>query len=359
MSLHNHKLLLDEPVIALNRRIAREIGPEGALVLQQMHFRCVAGTSDGAGQWLVLEREGRRWVTWNAQGRKYDLPLGKSGSAGSDAAFRRVIDQLVREGLVLVQQIQKSCWNRSNFYSIDYDSFHKRFRDTEPSILSPRSEDFNDSTGGVSDPSNPPAPSGLDNNKTIKPKQRVDDDATSSIRPLLALFVSRKKGDDIALDRKKLAVVERLCEKHEIDATKLQEIVNSEQPVYAGQLLAAVQSAVNAQVEASRRQQLHAIDAATQASRNAQTTLARGREEHAQQILDAADAAQIEALWKYAQRAAPSFLRDRIENCIRTRQLGTPPFRRSVAEVTIDFFHRGAATDASQRDTGRVTVDAP
>lgn len=337
MIRYDHKLLLDEPVIALNRRIARELGPEAALVLQQLHFRTVAGNSDSSGHWLVVEREARRWVTWSVEGRSYDIPLGKPGKSGGDAAFRRVIEQLERDGLILVKQIQKSAWNRSNFYSIDYDAFSERFHSVESPVSPLRTEDFNESISTLSKRSKPTLNPTLVRKEVEKEAERVHDSADASLWSILDQFVSRKPGDDVALDRKKLVAAERLCKLHNIGVAELAGIVDLSQSLYAGQLLAAIQAAIDTKENTARQQKSEATAAMIEQDQLTIRQSILAREEQAQALLRAADAAQLEALAAYVQETSPPFLRRRVAECVISRQLGAPPCRVSVVEAVIGF----------------------
>lgn len=343
MSRYDHKLLLDEPVIALNRRVARELGPEAALVLQQLHFRTVAGTSDSSGHWLVVEREARRWVTWSVEGRSYDIPLGKPGKSGGDAAFRRVIEQLERDGLILVKQIQKSAWNRSNFYSIDYDAFSERFHSVESPVSPLRTEDFNESISTLSKRSKPTLKPALVRKEVEKEAERVHDSADASLWSILDQFVSRKPGDDVALDRKKLVAAERLCKLHNIGVAELAGIVDLSQSLYAGQLLAAIQVSINTKEKAAQQQKSEATAASNEHDQRAVRQVILAREKQAQTMLDTADAAQLEALSAYAQETSPPVLRQRVAECVISRQLGAPPCRVSVVKAVLGFVSRANA----------------
>lgn len=101
------KLLINEPPLQVLPSLATAIGLQEAIVLQQVHY------------WLGSsrnEQEGRKWVyntyeQWSAQ-----FPFWTS------EAIRKIFKSLRTKGLIVVMQAAPSAWNKTNFYSIDYDA---------------------------------------------------------------------------------------------------------------------------------------------------------------------------------------------------------------------------------------------
>jgi hypothetical protein len=111
--------LIDEPIIALSPTLARQFGLEGATFLQQTHFRTLAAGNDRLGRFRTLEHCGAIWVSWTSEALLVDIPLGGAGST-----HKRVISELKQAGVLRVEQLAKSEWNRSNFFRIDYDALN-------------------------------------------------------------------------------------------------------------------------------------------------------------------------------------------------------------------------------------------
>lgn len=86
--------------------LAAQIGLNEAIVLQQLHY------------WLKKSRnehDGRKWVyntlgEWQAQ-----FPFW------SEDVLQRTMKSLVKQGVAIVHKFNKENWDRTNWYSIDYD----------------------------------------------------------------------------------------------------------------------------------------------------------------------------------------------------------------------------------------------
>jgi hypothetical protein len=109
------RLLLDEPPIPISRTLAAILGLEEATILQQVHFRCICAQTDRDGRWAVQQHGGYSWVSWSPEGLLEDVPLGNSL-----APHRSALANLRTLGVIAVQQLGKSRWNRANLYRIDH-----------------------------------------------------------------------------------------------------------------------------------------------------------------------------------------------------------------------------------------------
>jgi hypothetical protein len=100
------KLLIDEEPLIVIPSLAAQIGLNEALVLQQLHY------------WLKRskhEHDERKWVyntlgEWQAQ-----FPFW------SEDVLHRTMKSLVKQGLVVVHKFNKANWDRTNWYSINYE----------------------------------------------------------------------------------------------------------------------------------------------------------------------------------------------------------------------------------------------
>lgn len=100
------KLLIDEEPLVVIPSLAAQIGLNEALVLQQLHY------------WLKKskhEHDGRKWV-YNTLGEwQTQFPFW------SEDVLQRTMKSLVGQGLAVVHKFSKSNWDRTNWYSIDYE----------------------------------------------------------------------------------------------------------------------------------------------------------------------------------------------------------------------------------------------
>ena len=104
------KLLIEEEPLQVLPSLALEVGLDCAIFLQQLHY------------WLRKSRnehDGERWVyntltEWQAQ-----FPFW------SPRTIQRIADQLTKRGLIKVRKLNKQNWDRTNWYTINYDAVNK------------------------------------------------------------------------------------------------------------------------------------------------------------------------------------------------------------------------------------------
>ena len=105
----NHsRLLLDEPPLVVQRTLARLIGLNEALVLQQIHYWCqVEGQEKEDGQVYV---------------NKSVDDINACFDFWSESTVKRSVTGLVAR-LWLIK-IKSKSWNRTNYYRVDYSQLN-------------------------------------------------------------------------------------------------------------------------------------------------------------------------------------------------------------------------------------------
>ena len=100
------RLLIDEPPLQVLPSLAVAIGLNEALVLQQFHY------------WLQRsqhEHDGRKWIYNTFEVWQQQFPFW------SVRTIKTVIGNLEKTGLVLTGNYNAHSWDRTKWYSIDYD----------------------------------------------------------------------------------------------------------------------------------------------------------------------------------------------------------------------------------------------
>ena len=101
------KLLINEPPLQVLPTLARLIGLNEALFLQQLHY------------WLGRsrhERDGRRWTYGTYNDWLPQFPFW------SLSTIKRTVRNLEKRRLVISEQFEKRDWIRKKWYTIDYDT---------------------------------------------------------------------------------------------------------------------------------------------------------------------------------------------------------------------------------------------
>jgi hypothetical protein len=109
-SVESTKLLIPGGQIPLNPALAMVIGFKEAIVLQQFHY------------WSANSRHrycGRRWFYNTLAEWQYQFPFWNSKTVS------RTIKSLKAQGLIKIEQLNKPRFDRTNWYSINYDEFDK------------------------------------------------------------------------------------------------------------------------------------------------------------------------------------------------------------------------------------------
>lgn len=104
--MRRNTALIDEPPLLVMPSLAKAIGLEGAVFLQQLHYWL--GTSKH-------EYAGERWIYNSAEQWLEQLPFLSLRS------FRRMVNQLRRDGLIRTSDhLNGDHWNHTLWYTIDY-----------------------------------------------------------------------------------------------------------------------------------------------------------------------------------------------------------------------------------------------
>lgn len=100
------KLLINEPPLQVLPSLARAIGLNEAIVLQQLHY------------WMAhakTQHEGRKWVYKTYEEWQTCFPFW------SIRTIKSIFSGLKNSGLVCVRALSDDKWNRVNFYSVNYE----------------------------------------------------------------------------------------------------------------------------------------------------------------------------------------------------------------------------------------------
>lgn len=103
-------LLINEPPLQVSPTLAKEIGLNEAIVLQQIHY------------WLGNKKtgkmyDGRKWVRNTVdQWQEDNFPFW------STATIRRLLNKLEDGGYIISENLNRSAYDRTLWYSINYDS---------------------------------------------------------------------------------------------------------------------------------------------------------------------------------------------------------------------------------------------
>lgn len=105
------KKLIDERAILLFPSLAKSIGLNNAIFLQQLHFWCDIANELGYGKL----HKGERWVYKTAQEwHEKDFPFW------SVVTIRRIINNLHEQNLIHAMYLDDDKWNRTLFYRINH-----------------------------------------------------------------------------------------------------------------------------------------------------------------------------------------------------------------------------------------------
>lgn len=104
-------LLYDSPLLVVNPEIAVIFGLREAIVLQQLHnqLRDKKKKNDSEGF-----RDGHYWIHNTLEEWRAQFPFMPI------IAIKRVFKYFKDKNIIIVQQFNKTDWDRKNFYTIDY-----------------------------------------------------------------------------------------------------------------------------------------------------------------------------------------------------------------------------------------------
>jgi hypothetical protein len=107
MTNRQRSLLIEEPPLQIIPGLAKEIGLNEAIILQQIHYWL--GRSDN-------DRDGRKWVYKSTQEWAEEFPFW------SEATIKRAIAVLRGRGLIIITKRSATSWERVNWYTVDYEA---------------------------------------------------------------------------------------------------------------------------------------------------------------------------------------------------------------------------------------------
>lgn len=112
-------LLIDEEPLLILPNLAAVVGLNEAIVLQQLHY------------WLRKSRhehDGRVWVYNTLAEWQVQFPFW------NEPHLQRTMKSLVDKKLVVVHRFNKQNWDRTNWYSIEYDTITRMERQAEETL---------------------------------------------------------------------------------------------------------------------------------------------------------------------------------------------------------------------------------
>lgn len=109
MTSRQSSLLIDESPLQVIPSLAKAIGLNEAIMIQQIHY------------WQRIsphEQAGRRWVPMSAP------DLAEKFQFWSEKTIKRTVSSLKEKGLLIITKKSSTSWERSNWYAVDYDTMN-------------------------------------------------------------------------------------------------------------------------------------------------------------------------------------------------------------------------------------------
>ena len=119
------RLLIDEPPLQVLPSLAREIGLNEAIMLQQMHY------------WLIKsshEFEGVKWFYKTLEDWQTEFPFW------STMTIRRTLSNLEKQKVIRVGNFNKKKFDKTKWYTIEYQCVNRRCVQYEQTICSDRTD---------------------------------------------------------------------------------------------------------------------------------------------------------------------------------------------------------------------------
>jgi hypothetical protein len=113
------KVLFDEHPIVLSKPLANALGLEGAVFVQQLHYRLQQKQSN-PDKYRSSFAEGYFWEFNTVQQWLDKMPF-----LGSESKFKRLLARLREVGILVVGQFNKMAIDKTNWYRLDYDALEK------------------------------------------------------------------------------------------------------------------------------------------------------------------------------------------------------------------------------------------
>ena len=119
------RLLIDEPPLQVLPSLAREIGLNEAIMLQQIHY------------WLLKsgnEFEGAKWFYKTLEEWQTEFPFW------STMTIRRTLGSLEKQKIIKIGNFNKKKFDKTKWYTIDYQRVNRRCVQNEQSMCSNRTD---------------------------------------------------------------------------------------------------------------------------------------------------------------------------------------------------------------------------
>lgn len=119
------RLLIDEPPLQVLPSLAREIGLNEAIMLQQMHY------------WLLKssnEFEGVKWFYKTLEDWQTEFPFW------SVMTIRRTVGSLEKQKIIKIGNFNKKKFDKTKWYTIDYQRVNRRCVQNEQTMCSNRTD---------------------------------------------------------------------------------------------------------------------------------------------------------------------------------------------------------------------------
>lgn len=103
-------IFYNEHPLVVNPALAKLVGLNEAIILQQLHY------------WIsknINIRDGKSWVYNTIKEWAEQFPFW------NERTIRRVLDKLIKDGIVLAGNYNEKSFDRTKWYSIDYDAIRK------------------------------------------------------------------------------------------------------------------------------------------------------------------------------------------------------------------------------------------
>ena len=119
------RLLIDEPPLQVLPSLARELGLNEAIMLQQMHY------------WLIKsshEFEGVKWFYKTLEDWKTEFPFW------SAMTIRRTLTNLEKQKVIRIGNFNKKKFDKTKWYTIEYQCVNRRCVQNEQTMCSNRTD---------------------------------------------------------------------------------------------------------------------------------------------------------------------------------------------------------------------------
>lgn len=323
MSQRSDKVLVGGQTIALSPVLARAIGLQEALVLQQLFFRMRWGNSDAQRRWICAVHRNQIYVGWNDRGREEDLLLSKY-------PYRRVLTNLRTLGLVREAQHLEQPFDQRLFLTIDFHRLQTICPECPISIVEKNDVDVSASDTSKSSARSPSL------SKRVGEKER-EKDAPNSLEVLMskvAELAGTGPKDNRLRDKKCAERIRQLVESGAVGSDDLAVILNSPHVKFPSQIEAALAAKAKAVAEQFAAIARTEISSAEKYCEQRTRAVEQQQAARAKQFLAYCPDSTLQAIVDEIRRlnAAPA-LAARAVAAVTAREVGHIPARELIIRV--------------------------